>query len=121
MRYFLDSYALIEIINGNKKFTKYFDEETTTLKGNLAEIYYSVLKEKNNKELADYFFGLFSKIVNELPLHIIPKAMFFRYKNRNKKFSYTDSIGYIFAKEINCRFVTGDKQFKNLENVEFVN
>ncbi len=32
----------------------------------------------------------------------------------------TDCIGYIFAKQLGIKFLTGDKEFENLDNVEFV-
>ena len=32
----------------------------------------------------------------------------------------TDCIGYILAKNIGIKFLTGDKEFENLDNVEFV-
>lgn len=31
-----------------------------------------------------------------------------------------DCIGYVYAKENGLRFVTGDKEFEGMENVEFV-
>ena len=32
----------------------------------------------------------------------------------------TDCIGYIMAKKLNIKFLTGDKEFENFLNVEFV-
>ena len=46
--------------------------------------------------------------------------MEFRYKNKKKKLSMTDCISYFQAKELGIKFLTGDKEFQNLENVEFV-
>ena len=34
--------------------------------------------------------------------------------------SYVDYIGYILAKQRNVKFLTGDKEFENMDNVEFV-
>ena len=121
MKYFLDSYAIIEITRGNNKVKKYMDEETITFINNLAEMYYSIIKNNKSKEVADYFFSLFSNILIGIPLDLISKAMLFRYSNRKNKFSYTDCIGYVYARENSCKFVTGDKQFKGMPNVEFIN
>jgi len=46
--------------------------------------------------------------------------MQFRIKNRHKNLSMTDCISYIMAKRLGIKFLTGGKEFKNLENVEFV-
>ena len=83
MKFFLDTYALIEIAAGNKNFKKYLNNETTTLKGNLAELYYILLREYGEK-IAEEFLAIFSKIVKELPLTTISKAMNFRLQHKNK-------------------------------------
>jgi len=46
--------------------------------------------------------------------------MKFRKKNKKRNLSYTDCIGYVYATENDLIFLTGDKEFENLENVEFV-
>ena len=46
--------------------------------------------------------------------------MKFRYENKHKKMSMTDCISYIQAKKLGIKFLTGDKEFKNKENVEHV-
>lgn len=63
--------------------------------------------------------GLSSQIT-EFGIEIVNKASKFRYQNRRKKLSMTDCIGYIYAKENNLVFLTGDKEFNGLPNVEFV-
>ena len=45
--------------------------------------------------------------------------MKFRYNNKKKEMSMTDCISYFMAKELGIKFLTGDKEFENLENVEF--
>ena len=44
MKYFLDTYALIEIAEGNLKYQKYLESDAVTLKDNLAELFYFLLK-----------------------------------------------------------------------------
>jgi hypothetical protein len=46
--------------------------------------------------------------------------MHFKLQNRGKKFSYTDSIGYLISLRNRIKFLTGDKQFRDMPNVEFV-
>ena len=119
MKYFLDTYALIEIAEGNEKYQKYLESDCVTLKDNLAELFYFLLK-KYDEKTANFFLGKFSKIAIELPLEIISKAMLFRYKNSKSNLSYIDCFGYIYALEDKRFFLTGDRAFTNLTNVEIV-
>ena len=48
------------------------------------------------------------------------EAIRFRKEHKKKDLSYTDCIGYIYAKRNNLKFLTGDKEFENMDNVEFV-
>ena len=119
MEYFLDTYALIEIAQGNPNYEKYFESNVVTLKENLAELYYFFLK-KYDETTAHFFFEKFSKIFVEFPLDLISKAMIFRHKNAKMNFSYTDCFGYAYALETKRIFLTGDRAFKGMENVEIV-
>jgi len=118
--YFFDTYAIIELIKGNPKYE--FVKDFTIITGvmNLAEVYYALLLEFNKKEKAD-------AVINNLNLQLLNissdaaiKGALFRYKNKKANFSYIDSVGYILALNNNLIFLTGDKEFENLENVEFV-
>ena len=119
MKYFLDTYALIEIADGNPKYQKYLDSDCVTLKDNLAELYYFLLK-KYDEKTADIFIERFSKVAVELPLEIISKSMIFKYKNSKSNFSYIDCFGYIYSLENKRIFLTGDRAFTNLSNVEIL-
>jgi|SRR3989339_1292804 len=119
MRYFLDTYALMEIAEGNPDYQKYLESDAVTLKDNLAELFYSLLK-KYNEKTAYFFLDKFSKIAEEFPITIIAKAMIFRYKYEKTRFSYIDCLGYIYALENKRFFLTGDKAFKGMVNVELV-
>ena len=39
---------------------------------------------------------------------------------KNKDMSMPDAIGYVIAKRLEIKFVTGDNDFKDIPNVEFV-
>ena len=119
MKYFLDTYALIEIAQGAPEYQKYLDSDSVTLKDNLAELYYFFLK-KYNEKTADFFLDRFSRISVELPVTIIANAMVFRHKHKKTNFSYIDCLGYTYALENKRFFLTGDRGFKNMENVELV-
>ncbi|MBW2991558.1 PIN domain-containing protein [Candidatus Woesearchaeota archaeon] len=118
--YFFDTYAFIEAINGNKSYRPYMKGITIiTTKLNLMELHYITLKDIGEK-MADAHYEFFKDFVIMISDEIIKKANKFRYANRKKKLSYTDCIGYIIARTRNIKFLTGDKEFKGMEGVEFV-
>ena len=119
MGFFLDTYALIEIAGGNPSYREFADEEAITLKDNLAELYYFLLR-KYDVESARRFFDLFSKIAIDVPLAAIPKAMHFRHERKKSHFSYIDCLGYFTALEQKRIFVTGDRAFRSLAHTEVV-
>ena len=119
MKYFLDTYALIEIAEGNPKYEKYLESDVVTLKDNLAELFYFLLK-KYDEKTANFFLTKFSRVAVELHMNIISKAMVFRYNNKKSKFSYIDCFGYIYALEDRRFFLTGDRAFTGMKNAELV-
>ena len=119
MKYFLDTYALVEIVKGNKSYKKYTEEELYTSMFNLYELYYNLLRDYGEEKAKEMFYKFYSLIIQIKNDWVFLAA---RFKLENKKFniSYTDALGYIIAKENNMKFLTGDKEFKDIENVEFV-
>jgi predicted nucleic acid-binding protein len=119
MKYFLDTYAIIELYNGNKNYEKYRNAEAFTLKNNLAELFYYFIKTNNVKQ-GKIIVNMFSKLMRELPFNILIEAMQLRYKLRKRKLSIIDCLGYVYAKKNKLKFLTGDKEFRKMPNVEFV-
>lgn len=119
MKYFLDTYALIEIAEGSPNYQKYLASDAITLKDNLAELFYFLLKRYDEKT-ANIFLNKFTRIAVELPIILIPKGMLFRYKHEKTRFSYIDCLGYMYAIESKRFFLTGDRAFQGMENVELV-
>ena len=119
MAYFFDTYAFFEIINANKNYLEYLEEIGTTTKLNLMELHYGLLKEYG-KRFADEKYDSLVKNTVEIDDATIKQASEFRLANSKKKLSYIDCIGYITAKKHGLIFLTGDKGFENMENVEFV-
>lgn len=119
MRYFFDTYAIMEIIEENKNYEKYKEEDIITSILNVGELYYSLLK-KNVEETAETWHERLKQSAVLVDSEIIKKAMKFRFKNKNKKFSFIDCVGYVIAKDKGLRFLTCDEGFKDMENVEFV-
>ena len=116
---FFDSYALIEIIKGNENYKKYLNETPITTRFNLMEIYYYLLREKDEQK-AEFYYNSYLPSCISVSDKVIKKAMKLKLKLKDKKLSYADCIGYIFALELGLKFLTGDNEFKDLMNVEFV-
>lgn len=117
--FFFDSYAVIELINGNPNYKKYINSGILLTKLNLFEIYYSFLRDFGEKE-ADKFIEKYYPFIIDFDEFIIKEAAKFKLQNRKRNLSMTDCIGYIMAQKIEIKFLTGDREFENLENVEFV-
>ncbi|HUS50720.1 MAG TPA: PIN domain-containing protein [Candidatus Paceibacterota bacterium] len=119
LKYFFDSYAVIEIVTGNPNYAKFVNEVPIITIFNLAEIYYSSLNRLDDKR-ADEIYEKYCQCVVEVSDEILKKAIKFRKENKKKDLSYADCIGYICALENNMKFLTGDKEFEGMRNVEFV-
>lgn len=120
LTYFFDTYALFEILHENENYLKYSkDISIITTKLNLMELHYALLR-LYDEEKAEEAFDFYNKFCIDFDDEDIKETNKFRLKNKTKKLSYIDSLGYILARKLNAKFLTGDNQFKNLEGVEFV-
>jgi predicted nucleic acid-binding protein len=118
--YFWDSYAIIELENGNTKYLKYSEYPVILTIFNLIEVYWVILNQIGEKE-ANKVYEEYRSAVVDVEDEILKEAIKFRKKvYKNKKISYIDAIGYIYSLKNNLIFLTGDKEFEDLENVEFV-
>ena len=122
MEFFYDSYALIEFMNASQNYKKYFLQyRGITTKLNLTEVYYSLLKEIG-EEKAEIAYDSLLALVVDVDDDTIKRAMKLRLslRQKNKKLSYIDAIGYQISLDRGLKFLTGDKEFEELDNVEFV-
>ncbi|NOZ81181.1 MAG: hypothetical protein GXP63_05925 [DPANN group archaeon] len=119
MEYFYDTYILIEMTKRKKELQEYVDKTAYTLDYNLAELFYYFLREYNERT-SWHVFRVFEKMAMRIPLSLIGKAMAFRWKYRKKRFSYVDALGYLYALENDLIFVTGDRAFNGMKQVEIV-
>mgnify|MGYP001572816559 CR=1 FL=1 len=120
IRYFWDTYAIIEFISGNPKFARFSQEPVAITIFNLAEIFWIALREYG-EETAEEIYEDYKQCVVEVDDGVIKEAIKFRKKvYKTKKISYADAIGYIYALKHKMKFLTGDKEFEDLGNVEFI-
>ncbi len=113
-----DTYAIIEVIEGNEKYEPYLDKQIIINDFIFAEICYTFIRKKYPN--AYVYLDKYKAFILEINPEMIENAMVFRYKNKDKELSMTDCISYIQAKELGIKFLIGDKEFENMENVEFV-
>lgn len=127
MLYLIDSYAWIEYFIGSKKgeiLKKFFLEEKNkflTVECCLAEIKGWALK--NNQDF-DKFFKIIranSDIISITEYNWIDAAEErFKQQKMQKDFGLIDSVILIKQKELNCKIVSGDKHFRRMENIIFI-
>ncbi len=117
--FFFDTYAMLEMINGNPAYSKFGDETIITSVVNIAELYYSLLKDQG-REKAELWIERLNPDIVEIDVDSVKIAMVFRLNHKEKKLSYIDCIGYALAQKLKIKFLTGDRQFEHIANVEFV-
>jgi predicted nucleic acid-binding protein len=83
------------------------------------ELHYGMLRVKG-KKYADKIFDELNKFCVDVGNEVIKSANALKAKHNKSNLSYVDCIGYVIAKSRNVRFLTGDKEFSEMENVEFV-
>ncbi len=115
----LDTYALVGINNENPNFLIYLNENNVITDLTLAE-FYGDLYKKYNEKTAEYWFRKLSLLSRSVSKEILIKAMKYKIDNKKQNLSFFDCAGYIFAMENGMNFVTGNREFKDKEGVEFV-
>lgn len=121
-RYFYDSYAVLAYVGGDERYRQFFEQDDGVLtKLNLLEIYYRSL-ERHGSKAAMEILEAFSKFLTDFQSKDIEESMKLRMKLKQKRLdlSYADALGYHLASSMKIKFLTGDKAFKNLENVQFL-
>ncbi len=119
MKYFLDTYALIELIKGNPKYKRFINEELFTSILNLYELHYIILRDFSEEKAKEYFYEFFNFLMPLKPEHIFA-ASEFKFEHKKQNISYSDALGYAIAIKEGMKFLTGDNAFKSIKNVEFV-
>lgn len=117
--YFFDSYAIMEISKGNENYKDYVNSDIIITKLNLFEIFFSTLWQTGEKE-AEEIFEDYKKFIIDFSLREVKEAAKLKFNHRKRKLSMVDCIGYVLAKALGIKFLTGDKEFEGFNNVEFV-
>ena len=119
MEYFFDTYAIIEADNGSPSYNQFQGVEIVTSVLNIGEIYQIILR-KYGKNSADEWFRNSNFQLLEITPEIIVDAIYFRFIHKKENMSLVDCVGYTLSSKHNLKFLTGDKEFEHMQNVEFV-
>ncbi len=117
MKFFLDTYALVEITKGNKNYQKYINHELFTSIINLYELFYNLLKSYDEDKAKEIYYHYIDSIIQIKDEHVFEAS---KLKLKMKDISYADALGYAISLKENIKFLTGDKEFRNMDNVEFI-
>ena len=120
IKYYLDSYAIIALLNGSENYAEIDLSRGITTQLNLMEVqYYLHRKGISDEEIKDTLNYMLPMCISYSPIDCF-ESVRFRYDNKKKRLSYVDSLGYTLAKKRGIKFVTGDKEFKGMKNVSFI-
>ena len=122
-RYYADTYALVEILRGSPAYERYASEELVTSEFNLLELAYALTRDYGREKAVEVL-----RIVRAFVTIVQPtdedyaeaSALRIELKKQSKKLSLIDALGYVLAKRLKILFLTGDREFKDLDNVEYV-
>ena len=119
IKFFFDTYALIEITKANPNYLIFAQENINITIFNLVEFFSACLNDFSEGK-AKELYNKFKNSLVELDDETIFEAVKFRKEHKKRDLSYTDCLGYIYAKRNNFLFLTGDKEFETFSNVKFV-
>jgi len=124
MIFFADTYAIIEILKGNESYKQYVNSVLMTTEFNLLEVSYALVRDFGEEAALEILKDIRNGfvIINEVKDEDFIKASSIRlkFKKLGKKLSLVDCLGYTLALRFGIKFLTGDYEFKDIENVEFV-
>ncbi|HXW37306.1 MAG TPA: hypothetical protein VEJ36_05335 [Nitrososphaerales archaeon] len=109
-------------MGGRQEYRKYFEEADGVLtKLNLLEISYRTLELHGSRASSD-ILNAFSKYELDYSLADIADAVKMRFELRreHRDLSYADALGYHLSRKLGLRFLTGDRAFRGLSGIEYV-
>jgi len=121
--YLADTYALIEILKGNPNYKGYSIEKLFTMEFNLLELSYALVRDfgpEDAEKILEIVRSSINVVSPDLHHYVLASEMRISERKNGRKFSLIDCLGYVVAKSMGMKFLTGDREFEGMENVEFV-
>ena len=122
-RFFGDTYALIELLKGNPNYESYSRSDLVTTEFNILELTYALFRDFGRDEASNVINAVRVKVEVVLTddSDYLNASDFRLSANRTgKKFSLVDALGYSYSRKLGIKFLTGDREFCGMENVEYV-
>jgi len=116
---FFDAYAIIEVLKGNPKYEKFKKITFITNTLHLAEVFFALLRETDLNTANNIIKNSDFEFI-EVSEDIAIDAAIFKQKYKKRNMSYADCIGYISATKKGLIFLTGDKDFSDIDNIEYI-
>lgn len=122
--FFADSYALLAWLKGDPEYGRLFREATTYVTNvlNLLEVEYTMLRREVHPEEVDKAVVPFETRALGVDRPLLRHAARVRARMRadGLRCSYIDAIGYAHAQERELPFLTGDRAFRRMPGVHFL-
>ncbi len=117
--YFFDTYAFWEILKRNPKYEQFSKHAAACTIFNAHE-FYVTLRREFNEEIAIKHVEPLQDCIIETTIQNVMDAVEMKKRLNKQNVSFIDCLGYVKAKELGIKFLTGDRQFEKMGNVEFV-
>jgi predicted nucleic acid-binding protein len=111
-KFFADTYALVEILRGNPNYSTYAEEELYTTEFNLLELSYALTRdfgEKKVKATVELVRSILIVLTPDIQHYVTASTLRIQTRKEGKKLSLIDCLGYVLAKDMEMRFLTGDR------------
>jgi uncharacterized protein with PIN domain len=120
--FFADSYALTGMLKGNKNYQTFQSERLVTTEFNICEVGFAVCREYPTDATRVLKAVRKMVVIQETrdEDYCAGAARRKEASGQGKKLSTIDCVGYSVANRLNIPFLTGDREFADLDNVQFV-
>jgi len=120
VRYYFDTYALIELLK-REDFLRYAAKGFATSRWNLAELLVIDLREHGEAAARRHFQRFLGACEDPTDEDLLRAALFREEQRKHRRLlSFVDALGYVLARRLSLRFLTGDRAFRGLANVVLV-
>ncbi len=122
-RIFGDTYALIELLKGNPSYERYSNANLVVTEFNMLELTYALLRDFGRHEtvnVIDFMRRKIEVIPTEDSDYLDASDLRLSANKTGKKLSLVDALGYSCSRKLGIKFLTGDREFNGMDNVEYI-
>lgn len=117
--FFFDTYALVSLLEGDPAYRPYRALPVYTHDFQLFELFTAILRDDPTARPLEAANALRPNLLPHAREDLLVASIYKLARSRDRV-SYADSLGYILARGHRLRFLTGDRKFEGIENVEWV-